>query len=344
MSKKEKYCSICNDKYFRRGKTCSSKCAGILRKITLKFNDTEKIRKQKISNTMKNKDWTKIIEKRKIKMKEKFGDLGYSHPIIQKKQRETKIKNDTLPNSESVLKKQFETKSKNGTLPNSKNVIEKQLKTFFSKGEEFIKDIVKKRNETYKKNNTHTKSKPSDLFYIVFKDSLELEREYQIFNKKSWFIDFYSKKFDIYIQFDGSYWHGLYKSEEEIQKEVEISGKNRRVLNHIFNDRKQNEYFNVNNLKLYRISDIDFLNFLKRAQPHNKNPLNSGKLQFKLDNPELAFKILYKISYFKSSATTIERQLNESNKSNLIVTSRVDFKENRNRGILINIEDDQNKI
>jgi hypothetical protein len=78
------------------------------------------------------------------------------------------------------------------------------------------------------------------------------------------------------------------------------------------------------------ISDIDFSKLMASL---NKNSSVQGISNIKLDNPELCLKLLEQYSYFKTSATTIEKQLNESNNSNLIGISRVDQKIDRNEEI-----------
>jgi hypothetical protein len=309
----------------------------------MKKNGTYESRKLKISQTLTNLysndiEKSNILELRFNTLKDNYGELGYSHPDILKKQYDSKLKNNTLPSSENVVNKMFETKKRNGTLPGTKEITEKMLKTLKGKGPEYMKEINRKRNETFKKNKTYTKSKPANLFFEIFNKYFDFDREYQIYDNKSWFIDFYSKKYDFYIQFDGDYWHGLNKTDSEIQNILNQPKKNDRVINHIFADRKQNDYFEKNNLFFIRISEKYFYNFLKQQWPHIKNPLKSGNIQLFLDNPELAFNLLIEMSHFKSNATTIESILNKSDKSNLEQTSRVDLKEDRNRGILINTE------
>lgn len=328
MSKKYeiKICPECGNTHRKRGVTCCSECTDKMMNKTKEKNNSEVLRRKKISETMKNKfrdeTWKKsVLDKRFESLENNFGELGYSNPLISEKRYETKRKNNTLPNSESVLKRQYETKSKNGTLPNSPKVIEKGRNTLLSKGQEFMNEINRKRNETFKKNRTFTRSKSADLFFETF-SSLNFEREFQVNDKKSWFIDFYSHEHNIYVQFDGVYWHGLDGRITE------------RVARHIEIDKRQNEYFEKNNLKLYRVTDVSFFDM----QASYKNSLSCNNnvqgTSHKMDNPELALEILHKIAYFKTSATTIEKQSSESDKSNLIGISRVDQKIDRNREIL----------
>jgi hypothetical protein len=337
-----KICPICSLEHRKRGKTCCAKCASIMRTNTAILNESEKVRREKISKSLINryiKDGKKIIEKRNITFfsKHKF-DIENAKIDIRHKMNETKKKNDTTPHSESVLVKQFDTKKKNNTLPSSKLVIEKSLKTLRSKGPEFMVNINRKRNETFKKHQSNTKSSKADLFFDIFNSVLNLEREHQVVEHRSWFVDFYNREYDMYIQFDGTFWHGLERTQDDLLNEFNKTKRLKGVLDHKITDQKQNNYFEKNNLKLYRISDKDFQNYLLAS--YNKNSLKSGELLKNdiKDNPELALKIIDKMSYHKSSATTNEKQLNESDKSNLIELSKVDHKSDRNREILTNTE------
>ena len=338
-----KICPICFVEHNRSGNACSKKCSGIKCIQTMIKNGMYELRKQKISKTMidifnNDNKKSRILEKRFNSLYNNYGEIGYSHPDILRKQYESKLKNNTLPASKNVVDKMFETKKKNGTLPNSPEIIKKQLNTFYSHDENFIKDVVTRRHETYKRNGTHTKSKPADLFFSIFGDSLNLIREFQITNRKCWFIDFYSEKYKLYIQFDGNYWHSVNKTNEEIQEILSNHEKYKRIVGHIYNDRQQNKYFEDKGLKFLRIAEKSFLDYVKNERPQIKNPLKSGKLHLVVDNPELALITILKLAFHKSNATTIQNILNESDKSNLGGMSRVDLKEDRNRGVLVNTE------
>jgi len=60
--------------------------------------------------------------------------------------------------------------------------------------------------------------------------------EYQKY-VNGWWIDAYSSKFDCWIQFDGVYWHSQ--------------------LDNRIRDKEQREWFELNRLRLYRITDIE---------------------------------------------------------------------------------------
>lgn len=63
-----------------------------------------------------------------------------------------------------------------------------------------------------------------------------------------WPIDFYVPSLDMYVQYDGLFWHGHTLTEEKLQKWPVILRK-REI------DQEQNEYFKREGLRLYRVSD-----------------------------------------------------------------------------------------
>lgn len=84
---------------------------------------------------------------------------------------------------------------------------------------------------------------------------------------KCWFIDFYIPELNLLILFDGVFWHGLDKSFEELKELIEIKGKNS-VHNARYNnkhkDAKQNKYFEKLGYKILRITDEDYVKFIKQ--------------------------------------------------------------------------------
>ena len=67
-----------------------------------------------------------------------------------------------------------------------------------------IPEILAKANRTKKRNGSYGKSKKEDAFHEFFKSNFDESVERQaMFNQ--WAIDFYSPKYDMFIQFDGDY-------------------------------------------------------------------------------------------------------------------------------------------
>lgn len=112
------------------------------------------------------------------------------------------------------------------------------------------KDINKKRHITKKKNGSYGKSKSEDKYFEYLKENLDPNVERQAFHK-GFNIDFYSPKYDIYIQFDGDYWHGYLNTKEELMK----GKQGRYILKVIEKDKEQNQLID----NLIRIRESEFL-------------------------------------------------------------------------------------
>lgn len=113
-----------------------------------------------------------------------------------------------------------------------------------------------------------TASKPEDDFYdllLTIWTSDQIDRQYKIVAngaKDIWFIDFYIKPIETFIQFDGMFWHGLNKAFETVDLMTEKSDLIRAVVRTKEKDVRQNEWFTKKNLKLIRITDEQFLEHL----------------------------------------------------------------------------------
>lgn len=115
-----------------------------------------------------------------------------------------------------------------------------------------------KRHETMKVHGTYGKSVVEDSFYdflCLHFGKENIARQVQICN---WLIDFYVVTLDVYVQFDGVYWHGLDRSidliaEHKTKRDFAIHGK-------FLRDREQDAWFNAEQLTLVRITDVEFRN------------------------------------------------------------------------------------
>jgi G:T-mismatch repair DNA endonuclease (very short patch repair protein) len=74
-----------------------------------------------------------------------------------------------------------------------------------------------------------------------------------------WSFDFYIQSLDVYVQFDGVYWHGLDRPIEEIANSMNESDKG--IYKKWKRDRKQDEWFDANSMKLVRIIECEFKSF-----------------------------------------------------------------------------------
>jgi hypothetical protein len=116
------------------------------------------------------------------------------------------------------------------------------------------KQTSQKRHETKKKNGTYLKSKIEDELYVLLKNIYSTVERQLIIN--GWNIDFYINNIDVYLQFDGVYWHGLDRKIEEIKL---FKNKQDKVIYSTYcRDKLQNAYFKTNNLKLIRLTDKQF--------------------------------------------------------------------------------------
>ena len=77
---------------------------------------------------------------------------------------------------------------------------------------------------------------------------------------RSWLIDFYIKPIDLYVQFDGVFWHGL---DEGKMKELKISSPDlhKSIARAWVRDREQDIWFAENGLNLIRITDDEYMKF-----------------------------------------------------------------------------------
>lgn len=118
-----------------------------------------------------------------------------------------------------------------------------------------IEEFRRKRNVTWQHNLPRNFISKSEL---QFKDFL-LEHFIDVKHQK-WVnghpIDFYIGDIDTYVQFDGVYWHGL---DRPLSEHVKIgSPRSLNIVNHWNNDRRQDEWFTTNRLRLVRITDKEF--------------------------------------------------------------------------------------
>lgn len=128
-------------------------------------------------------------------------------------------------------------------------------------------DLRRKGHITMKERGNYKKSKQEDLFYTYLVDyygNADVERLVIV---NSWAIDFYIESSQMYIQFDGEYWHGL---DRPIATILEFKNfRDRGIYKTYLRDKEQELWFKQNNLKLVRIisrlflKSPDRLNFIK---------------------------------------------------------------------------------
>lgn len=110
----------------------------------------------------------------------------------------------------------------------------------------------RKRLDTMKCEGTLRKSKVEDRLHTLLCEAYgDVER--QVIVNDRWPIDFYIKQLDIYIQFDGEYWHGLDRPIELIAEHK--TSQDAAIHKKWLTDREQDIWFKSNGLRLFRISD-----------------------------------------------------------------------------------------
>ncbi len=130
-------------------------------------------------------------------------------------------------------------------------------------------------------------SKPEQLFYEKLCEKFGVnDIDRQVVMNKRWSIDFYVKTIDTYVQFDGVYWHGLDRPIELIHESGK-SGHRRdmSIYRKWLVDRQQDKWFELNNLRLVRVTDNDF----KRSLENCLLMIQNGTTFYHTSRDELLF-------------------------------------------------------
>ena len=216
-----------------------------------------------------------LDQKKKALFVKNFGaDSPQKSDKIREKTRQTNLKRYGFPvasQSDNVKEKARQSNLKNrgvGWLFQDEDIKQKSKETWVRKygvtnpmrskevKEKYDwKSIVKKQHETKKKNGTYARSKTEDDFYqrllTLFEDS-SICRNVRVDHGSSfWLIDF--KVDDLYVHYDGEYWHGLSRPLEEIKKFN--TPRDRAILAAYNRDRIQDAWFEEQGMSFVRITD-----------------------------------------------------------------------------------------
>lgn len=128
-------------------------------------------------------------------------------------------------------------------------------------------DFQRRRHETMKRNGSYGKSRLEDeLYERLFHEFPDVQRQVVV---NGWSIDFYIPSIDVYIQFDGTYWHGLNRSPEVIASSSHPRDKV--ILETMSRDTKQDSWFSTNKKQLLRFNDREsFDDIIKRLLTRDK--------------------------------------------------------------------------
>lgn len=181
----------------------------------------------------------------------KFGvDMPFQSTEIQKKVKETNVEKYGVEHQ--MQREEIKEKLKNTFLakygvcnPLMSGVLNKNKNSF---------NAVQKCHTTKKKNGSYGKSRAEDDFYSFLCDSFNKEIVERQVCVNGWAIDFRIK--NVYIQFDGVYWHGLDRDVEKLK--AGNTSQDKVIFRAYQRDIKQNQWFKDSNLILIRITDKQF--------------------------------------------------------------------------------------
>lgn len=136
----------------------------------------------------------------------------------------------------------------------------------------FNKEVIAKIHETKKKNGSYGNSRIENSFALYLEKFGVVERQKVV---NGWAIDFYIN--GIYIQLDGVYYHGLDRPLDKIAEFKTSLDKN--IYLTYLRDRKQDQWFADNSMKLYRITDLEAIDYLEKSVISGRLGELFGKLQ-----------------------------------------------------------------
>jgi len=122
-----------------------------------------------------------------------------------------------------------------------------------------LEEMKIKVHETKKANGTYRsqQSRPEKLFYSLLCSVFGEDDVEQHVIVNGWCIDMHVKSVDLYIQVDGVYYHGLDRPLNTIVESNKSLDKT--ILATRERDKRQNDWFEENGLRLFRITDKQIL-------------------------------------------------------------------------------------
>jgi hypothetical protein len=114
------------------------------------------------------------------------------------------------------------------------------------------KERARRAWETKKKNGTYKTSREEDSFYEALKLAFGDENVDRQVVLANWHIDFHIKSLDVYVQYDGAYWHGLGRGLSEVANSS--AAHDTGIYTNMVNDLKQGIYCQSNSIALYRVN------------------------------------------------------------------------------------------
>ena len=126
------------------------------------------------------------------------------------------------------------------------------------------KDIMKKSLDTFAQNkNGENKTSKEEIKFKKFLEEKFLQHNVISQSRvENWLIDFHIQQLNTYIQFDGTYWHG-YEGNVDIFLPPPVNKREKGIYRTIIEDIKQNNWFEENKIKLYRLTNKEFKYYLR---------------------------------------------------------------------------------
>lgn len=196
----------------------------------------------------------RTVEKKKQKFKEKYGLEvvgGFQVPQIQNKIQATCVKNFGVENPFASHEIQRRISATN--LERYGSAIFVQSK--YAKSKIHGTEAQARRAELFSTTGHYSSATENQFYQYLCLQFGSMNIKRQVF-VKCWSIDFYVRRYCIYIQFDGIYWHGLDRPIKIIENSE--SPCDRAIAKAYYRDIEQNVWFKKNNLKLIRITDREF--------------------------------------------------------------------------------------
>jgi len=177
----------------------------------------------------------------------RYGERPISSPIIQERIKATMLERHGVERPMQMVRVREAMMS---------GSIEKYGVPFPMQSPEFKHEMFERRTE----DGTYFKSKSEDRCFDALCERFGMEWvDRQVAITKHWCIDFYVRSIDVYVQFDGVYWHALDRPIEEIRRSG--TDGHRRDMSRYRKwlvDRQQEKWFVERGLRLVRITDKEF--------------------------------------------------------------------------------------
>lgn len=119
---------------------------------------------------------------------------------------------------------------------------------------------IQKCNETKRRNGSMRESEPERQLRSLLIEQYGQDNVRSHVRLHRCSVDIYVTSIDTYVQLDGVYWHGLDRPLSELQELAKENDQARVILEKYTRDRMLDEYCALHNIRLIRITDVEFIN------------------------------------------------------------------------------------